>query len=197
MSVIFRRAHGGRRSRCVGQLQCQETAPPFMVGFGIDSKWKSSFSFSWVLRDGWFLLQHGDRQQRPVGGWDPASWNVLTERLSEEAVAVIILTPWDCCYLEIWSTCSHRRNSEAPQSDRETAVNTLPSFTAFVRNHCHPLFVMVFSWICHCLPLIGLFIPFVKSTDLCNLVLFLPLKGFLGFWSIPLCLFLCKHCTPY
>lgn len=193
--LIFRRAHGGRRSRCVGQLQRQETAPPFLVSFGIYSKLKSSFSLPSVLRDRWFLLQHGDCQQHPVGGWDPSSWNVLAERLrsSKEAVAIVILTSWDCCYQEILSTCSHRRNSEAPQSNWETAVKTLPSFTAFVRNHCHPLFVMVFSLICHYLPLIGLFIAFVKSTDLCHLILFLPLKGSLASEVFHVVFFLTLH----
>lgn len=100
---------------------------------------------------------------------------------SEEAVAVIVLTGI-VVYLAVRLTCSHHCNSEAPQSDGETAVNILPSITVFVRNHCYALLVMFFFFpvICHCLPLIGLFMTFVKSTDLCHLVLFLPLKSFLA-----------------
>lgn len=183
--VIFRRAHGGRRSRCVGQLQCQETAPPFMVRFGLD--YKLTIFFFWILISVfrvmlWFLLQHGDCQQHPIGGWDPARWNVFTERLRVK---------WRSC------SCHHtyslgllftpRIGQHAPTSQLwSTAVRLrdccehLATIHSIVPNHCHRLFVMVFSLNCHCLHLIGLFITFVKSTDLCHLVLFLPLKGFLA-----------------
>lgn len=45
--------------------------------------------------------------------------------------------------------------------------------------NCHVSHGINFSWICHCLPLIGLFIWHVKSTDLWHQFCFYPLKIFL------------------
>lgn len=170
----LRRTHGGCRGRRLGQLQRQEAASPFMVRFytcrilaffySPTNQCSYSFTAQW---------------SPPTSCWWTRSCELecLLSKVKDQLeklqlfsysqeLLVTYMVPSTCSpLLKLWSTsawpatrCKHRSISHSRK--------------------CHLSHGICFSWICLRLPLIGLFIQHVKSTDLWHSVVFLPLKIF-------------------